>query len=338
MSKVRLKQIEDITAADTFLEKDLLLTTPVGEIKQFDAGKNYATISATKPDGTRKTIQEALEEIFSKDQQPTVTLPSVTAAFEFTAGSVKHTLQSGGKPLYLPFGTELIEPTGKLISFNPGNYSFGPDPGVLPANNMTYLLIKDNDPGTPLLHATVSQPEYQFKDILALHGSLKVSMATNYTAATAAPLTQLGNPSSVESIGSGTAQTETPNVIGYWPVYLGPTPKTADNFAYADISPLKTAPAPLNSGDTLKINIADFPEELANPHKGIALCLPKINPYGKGFEAYLESSSDTPITDLFKLRKETLIATPSGLTQDYDLWYFSPDLFQNDEIIRIRIK
>ena len=120
MPKVRIKQIEQIQASDIYLEKDLLITSKVGEIQAFDQGKNYATITAVKPDGSRKSLQNVLEEIFSKDSQPTVSNPKVTLMRHGVNGD---TLDDDR---YVEAGT-IVEFGEIPLRFNQGSYQFGPD-------------------------------------------------------------------------------------------------------------------------------------------------------------------------------------------------------------------
>ena len=88
MNKIKGKQIESVDLDQVLMESDLVVTSAVGAITSadFDSGKTYKTISRYKADGTTpKTIQELLEEIFTKDNNPTVTNPSVSLAVKYTA-------------------------------------------------------------------------------------------------------------------------------------------------------------------------------------------------------------------------------------------------------------
>ena len=133
MNKIKGKQIESVDLDQVLMESDLVVTSAVGAITSadFDSGKTYKTISRFKADGvTPKTIQELLQEIFTKDNNPTVTAPSVSLSTKYTSKAGSTTLVDKASltaDVYREVGEQVVfAPT---VTFNPGSYQFGPATG-----------------------------------------------------------------------------------------------------------------------------------------------------------------------------------------------------------------
>ena len=133
MNKIKGKQIESVDLDQVLMESDLVVTSAVGAITSadFDSGKTYKTISRFKADGvTPKTIQELLQEIFTKDNNPTVTNPSVSLSTKYTSKAGSTTLVDNANltaDVYREVGEQVVfNPT---VTFNAGSYQFGPATG-----------------------------------------------------------------------------------------------------------------------------------------------------------------------------------------------------------------
>ena len=157
MNKIKGKQIESVDLDQVLMESDLVVTSAVGAITSadFDSGKTYKTISRFKADGvTPKTIQELLQEIFTKDNNPTVTAPSVSLSTKYSskAGSTtlvdKASLTTASKLLNKGVATNIAPGTGKTledgdylqVSAN-ATYTAGATPKTQLGNNATALAI-----------------------------------------------------------------------------------------------------------------------------------------------------------------------------------------------------
>lgn len=135
MRKIKTKQIEDLNSGVT-LEADLIVTSKVGAITDFDAGKQYKTIAADvdNGDGTtrKKTLNEVLGELLTKRVLPTVTAPAVTV----TSTQMKA----------YEVGTKVT--VTATVTLSAGSYSYGPATGVV-AESVTATLGGDSVEATP---------------------------------------------------------------------------------------------------------------------------------------------------------------------------------------------
>lgn len=109
MPKIKGKQIESVSMTQTTMPEKLVITSDVGEIK-IPEGENYAIISKLNENGKEKTAWELLKEIFSKDNDPKITQPSLGV--------------SSFSPMGVESGTVISSPS-LTLKFNKGNYQFG---------------------------------------------------------------------------------------------------------------------------------------------------------------------------------------------------------------------
>lgn len=233
MSKIRVKQIEDIHTDEAYLKEDLKVTTKVGEVKSFDTGKNYATISATKSNGAKKTVQEVLEEIFSKDNDPTVSQPSLAISVSPNAQRVE-------------VGTTVavtVTPT-----FSPGSYSYGPATGVVAESIKAQLMLG----GTKLEDIDVTGGAAAFGGQEVGDGQTLTVAAQADHSEGAIPYSQLGNPkaSLTISAGSKTAASKT-SVTGSRAAFYGTA--SAEPATSAAVRALATKNLALSSGSSFTL-------------------------------------------------------------------------------------
>lgn len=212
MNKIKGKQIESVDLDQVLMESDLVVTSAVGAITSadFDSGKTYKTISRFKADGvTPKTIQELLQEIFTKDNNPTVTNPSVSLSTKYTSKAGSTTLVDNANltaDVYREVGEQVVfNPT---VTFNAGSYQFGPATGCSGTTSSKMLnkgAATNIAPGTG---KTLEDGDY-----------LQVSANATYTAG-ATPKTQLGNNATALAIAAGTTPSVTSKKVTAYRKYF----------------------------------------------------------------------------------------------------------------------
>ena len=116
MNKIKLKQIEEITANNIVMSEDLVVTKSVGEITVPAGGS--VTISKTI-EGAARSIANLLDTIFSKEVQPSISRqPNVdNTTIAYNSISVKPT------PLSVEYGTILDRDLTVKVVFDSGAYS-----------------------------------------------------------------------------------------------------------------------------------------------------------------------------------------------------------------------
>ncbi len=212
MNKIKGKQIESVDLDQVLMESDLVVTSAVGAITSadFDSGKTYKTISRFKADGvTPKTIQELLQEIFTKDNNPTVTNPSVSLSTKYTSKAGSTTLVDNANltaDVYREVGEQVVfNPT---VTFNAGSYQFGPATGC---SGTTSSKMLNKGAATNIAPSTGK--------ILEDGDYLQVSANATYTAG-ATPKTQLGNNATALAIVAGTTPSVTSKKVTAYRKYF----------------------------------------------------------------------------------------------------------------------
>ena len=212
MNKIKGKQIESVDLDQVLMESDLVVTSAVGAITSadFDSGKTYKTISRFKADGvTPKTIQELLQEIFTKDNNPTVTNPSVSLSTKYTSKAGSTTLVDNANltaDVYREVGEQVVfNPT---VTFNAGSYQFGPATGC---SGTTSSKMLNKGAATNIAPSTGK--------ILEDGDYLQVSANATYTAG-ATPKTQLGNNATALAIAAGTTPSVTSKKVTAYRKYF----------------------------------------------------------------------------------------------------------------------
>ena len=112
MNKIKLKQIDEITADNVVMAEDLIVTKSVGEITV----PQGSSVTISHKIGERnKTVSELLDEMFSKTVPTTYTTPKIEKV------SIKYSGQNC--PVSLEYGTLLDSSLVARFRFNPGEYS-----------------------------------------------------------------------------------------------------------------------------------------------------------------------------------------------------------------------
>ncbi len=238
MNKIKGKQIESVDLDQVLMESDLVVTSAVGAITSadFDSGKTYKTISRFKADGvTPKTIQELLQEIFTKDNNPTVTNPSVSLSTKYTSKAGSTTLVDNANltaDVYREVGEQVVfNPT---VTFNAGSYQFGPATGC---SGTTSSKMLNKGAATNIAPSTGK--------ILEDGDYLQVSANATYTAG-ATPKTQLGNNATALAIAAGTTPSVTSKKVTAYRKYFYGGSNTSE-ITSANIRKLTGSTAPAST-------------------------------------------------------------------------------------------
>lgn len=175
-------------AENVYFDKDLLTTAAIGNIALNDG---QATIAAKG-----KNLKQVFDTIFVKEQNPTVTQPSVTV----TSAQAKA----------YEVGTH-VTPSWDS-TFNPGKYQFGPATGV----TVTSWEISDTA-GNIATTEDGSFPELTVEDAT----SYKITAKANYSDG-AVPVTNVGNAYATGQIKAGSkSATVTATLSGYRNTFYG---------------------------------------------------------------------------------------------------------------------
>lgn len=326
MPKVRIKQIEQIQASDIYLEKDLLITSKVGEIQAFDQGKNYATITAVKPDGSRKSLQNVLEEIFSKDSQPTVSNPKVTLMRHGVNGD---TLDDDR---YVEAGT-IVEFGEIPLRFNQGSYQFGPDTQCEPLKAHFARVLNGEEASYENVDfdaRTANLPAGSISVNLGKDTDLYVKAYADYTEGQR-PMTQLGNPAEAElTIQAGsTDPVVTKHIRGYLKYFHGASEKAGIDIDGGWIRTLTHSKTPVTPGAKMTLRATEST-------KAFVVAVPNSERGKASISALLTTSMNADISSNFK-ESRMMVKDAGGNEHEYTAFVFQPDQVQGNEVIDITI-
>lgn len=316
MKKIKGKQIESVAGDQVLMTSDLKITKAVGEVT-IPNGSTYATISMY--DGDRvKSVQEVIEEIFSKDNEPTVTNPSVT--------------DNMPAPVYKEAGSTWnysVTPT-----LNPGSYQYGPETGVVAKSNGATLAIgSKSTSGAAGTNLTMSLSADS--DCNATTGKVvSATLTISYNASTAVPKTQLGNTSTkTAKIAEGQATRTKQAYVSYLKVFYGTSNAEKDaDITSSIIRGLQSTTSPLSSYKDKVLTI----EAKAEGHCYI-LAIPSGASY-TGFSAEdTLTKLDYQTTNSF-VKKEMTIQDAGGNNHSYDVWIYRNDANVTGNTFNITIK
>ena len=331
--KLRVRQIEDIAAGDVYLQRDLKVTTKVGEIKSFDDGQNYATVSATKPGGQKKTVQEAIEEIFSKDANPKVTLPSITIKPQFITD-----LDSGDwtdllKDLYVEVGADVAVKAS--VVFSAGSYEFGPDPTHCEMQDSS-LFLKSNLNDEEMLPdegGIMGKRPIDDGEILTVAGTASYSEGLT-------PSSQLGNPVADLKIAAGSASAMSHGLRAFLKSFYGACPTSFEDFRdgavesddfIAAVRALSGNQRPLADGDTFEMTAG-------NKTKSFILAVPNDPGREVSITAVLPDSLGAVVND-FESYNHFGMKDAAGrdTSIDYTIFWWTPESVEEGTRVRITV-
>ena len=201
------------SAQNVYLNKGIKLTSAVGNY-----AKDYNIAAGT-------SLENVLSGLLQKEEQPTVSNPSA----EITA--------SGGSN---EVGVEYTVPTATLKIKSVGSYTYGPATGVK-FNARDIKLAEGAEPTTATNYKVTNSAVTAAADVLTLKAtgdkakytdagkSYTFSGSAAYQAATASPVTNLGNPSTKSPIAAGSCSIadKTVSFTGWRRMFMGTVNKDA---------------------------------------------------------------------------------------------------------------
>lgn len=175
-------------AENIYFDKDFTVTEAIGTIKNLPNGQ--ATLEAAG-----KNLKEVLAALFAKEQNPTITQPSVA----ITANKMKA----------YEVGTKVTP--DYTATFNSGTYQYGPATGVA----VTAWSVTDTD-SHELTTATGTFPELTVGD----NTNYKITATATYGDGVA-PKTNLGNEYAAGKIQAGSKSKDSAAITGYRSFFYG---------------------------------------------------------------------------------------------------------------------
>ena len=176
------------SAENIYFDKDFIVTEIIGTIKDLPNGQ--ATLAANG-----KNLKEVLATLFAKEQNPTVTQPSVA----ITASKMKA----------YEVGTKVTP--DYTATFNSGSYQYGPATGV----SVTAWSVVDTD-SHELTTASGTFPELTVGD----NTNYKITATATYGDGVV-PKTNLGNEYAAGQIKAGTKSKDSAAITGYRSFFYG---------------------------------------------------------------------------------------------------------------------
>lgn len=286
-------------AENVYFDEDMLVTKEIGYI------------SLTNGQGTipssGKNIKEVFEAMFVKEQNPTVTQPSVNLTFSqanaYEVGSVV-------SPSY-------------SATFNAGSYSYGPATGV----TVTGWEISDTDGHT----ATTASGSFDNVTV-ADNTNYKITAKATYTDG-AVPVTNKGNAYAAGQIKAGNKSTTSSAITGYRSFFYGvlDTSSAEAPLTSAIVRGL-TNGAAYNGSKTFTLNCSATA-------KRIVIAIPSASTRSGLKEVILTSAMNTPVTDSYvKTAAAVQVEGVNGATAvDYDVYVYEPAAIDAGEVHKITL-
>ena len=175
-------------AENIYFDKDFTVTEAIGTIKDLTNGQ-------AKLEANGKNLREVLVALFAKEQNPTITQPSVA----ITANKMKA----------YEVGTKVTP--DYTATFNSGKYQYGPATGVA----VTAWSVADTD-SHELTTATGAFPELTVGD----NTNYKITATATYGDGVA-PKTNLGNEYAAGKIQAGSKSKDSDAITGYRSFFYG---------------------------------------------------------------------------------------------------------------------
>ena len=309
------------SASNVFIKKGIKLTKEVGNY-----AKDYNIAAGT-------SLETILSGLLQKEAEPSVSKPSASISVSGGSGEV---------------GTQYTVPTAKLSIGGVGSYTYGPATGVVfnigdiklaegaeptTASNYTTNTAKVSAKTDNLLSLKATGDKATYGDTATTY---TFSGSASYQAATASPITNLGNPSKTQSAiaaGSCTIEDATATFSGWRKWFKGGD--TATDFNSATIRKLTNSTAAITN-HTFELKAADY----AGCSR-IVIAIPAAAKK-KISSVLLKSSSNADITGEFKKinTADNVISVEgaNGYTAaSYDVWEYKPASLDSTEVYTITI-
>lgn len=270
-------------AENIYFDKNFTVTEAIGTIKDLPNGQ--ATLEAAG-----KNLKEVLAALFAKEQNPTITQPSVA----ITANKMKA----------YEVGTKVTP--DYTATFNSGKYQYGPATGVA----VTAWSVADTD-SHELTTATGAFPELTVGD----NTNYKITATATYGDGVA-PKTNLGNEYAAGKIQAGSKSKDSAAITGYRSFFYGVV-KT-DTLDSAVIRGLTNGGA-YNSAKTLTVTVngADG--------VGIVVAVPADSTRAGVKEVLLTTSMNADITADYAVSTAVDVEGANGYTaKSYKIYFYKP--------------
>lgn len=270
-------------AENIYFDKDFTVTEAIGTIKDLPNGQ--ATLAANG-----KNLKEVLAALFAKEQNPTITQPSVA----ITAAKMKA----------YEVGTKVTP--DYTATFNGGKYQYGPATGV----SATTWSVVDTD-SYELTTATGTLPELTVGD----NTNYKITATATYGNGVM-PKTNLGNEYAAGQIKAGSKSKDSAAITGYRSFFYGVVKTDALNSSV--IRGLTNGGA-YNSAKTLTVavNSADG--------VGIVVAVPADSTRAGIKEVLLTTSMNADITADYTVSTAVDVEGANGYTaKSYKIYFYKP--------------
>ena len=286
-------------ADNVYFSEDMLVTKEIG----------YITL--TNGQGTipsrGKNLSEVFEAMFVKEQNPTITQPSVNITFSQAKAYEVGTVVS---PSY-------------TATFNAGNYTYGPATGV----TVTSWEVRDTDGNT----ATTASGS--FDDITVTDSTnYKITAKANHTEG-AIPFTNKKNEYAAGQIAAGSKSKASGAVTGYRSFFYGVLDtSSADAPLTSTIVRGLTNGGAYNSSKTFTLNGSATA-------KRIVIAIPASSTRSGLKEVILTSAMNTPVTDSYiKTANAVQVEGANSYTAvDYDIYVYEPATIDAGEVHKITL-
>lgn len=270
-------------AENIYFDKDFTVTEAIGTIKDLPNGQ-------AKLEANGKNLREVLATLFAKEQNPTITQPSVA----ITANKMKA----------YEVGTKVTP--DYTATFNSGTYQYGPATGVA----VTAWSVADTD-SHELTTATGAFPELTVGD----NTNYKITATATYGDGVA-PKTNLGNEYAAGKIQAGSKSKDSAAITGYRSFFYGVVKTDVLNSAV--IRGLTNGGA-YNSAKTLTVTVngADG--------VGIVVAVPADSTRTGVKEVLLTTSMNANITDDYVVSTPVDVEGANGYTaKSYKIYFYKP--------------
>lgn len=270
-------------AENIYFDKDFIVTEAIGTIKDLPNGQ--ATLEANG-----KNLKEVLATLFAKEQNPTITQPSVA----ITANKMKA----------YEVGTKVTP--DYTATFNSGTYQYGPATGVA----VTAWSVADTD-SHELATATGAFPELTVGD----NTNYKITATATYGDGVA-PKTNLGKEYAAGKIQAGSKSKDSAAITGYRSFFYGVVKTDVLNSAV--IRGLTNGGA-YNSAKTLTVTVngADG--------VGIVVAVPADSTRTGVKEVLLTTSMNADITADYVVSTPVDVEGANGYTaKSYKIYFYKP--------------
>lgn len=286
-------------ADNVYFSDDMLVTKEIG----------YITL--TNGQGTipsrGKNLSEVFEAMFVKEQNPTITQPSVNITFSQAKAYEVGTVVS---PSY-------------TATFDAGNYTYGPATGV----TVTSWEVRDTDGNT----ATTASGS--FNDITVTDSTnYKITVKANHTEG-AIPFTNKKNEYAAGQIAAGSKSKASGAVTGYRSFFYGVLDtSSADTPLTSTIVRGLTNGGAYNSSKTFTLNGSATA-------KRIVIAIPASSARSGLKEVILTSAMNTPVTDSYiKTANAVRVEGANSYTAvDYDIYVYEPATIDAGEVHKITL-